>query len=137
MGPSNRPRATALGWHGRNSVAIADVNQDGKQDLVMANYDGTAGVLLGNGDGTFHAVVTYGSGGNNAYSIGVADVNGDGVPDLLVANGCMSVSNCTNGGLAVLLGRGDGTFQAAVSYSSGGQIAYSLSIADLNGDGKP
>src|SRR5438477_2188800 len=127
--------SSGLAW--AYSVAIADVNQDGKQDLVMANYDGTAGVLLGNGDGTFHAVVTYGSGGNNAYSIGVADVNGDGVPDLLVANGCMSVSNCTNGGLAVLLGRGDGTFQAAVSYSSGGQIAYSLSIADLNGDGKP
>ena len=74
---------------------MADVNGDGKPDLMVANYcgtdnncstEGSAGVLLGNGDGTFQTAVTYGSGGLNPLSVAVADVNGDGKPDLLVAN---------------------------------------------------
>ncbi len=95
-------------------------------------------VLLGNGDGTFQTAVSYNSGGESATSIAVADVNGDGNPDLLVANECDSSGNCLNGGVvSVLLGNGDGTFQAAVSYNSGGYEAYSIAVADVNGDGYP
>jgi len=68
------------------SVAVADVNVDGKSDLVVANAgfaEGLIGVLLGRGDGTFQPVVTYNSGGNLAQSVEVADVNGDVKPDLL------------------------------------------------------
>jgi hypothetical protein len=54
-------------------------------------------------------------------------VNGDGKPDLVVAN---------EGAVGVLLGNGDGTFQAAVSYDSGG-LGNSVAVADVNGDGKP
>ena len=69
------------------SVAVADVNGDGKPDLIVANeQSNSVGVLLGNGDGTFQTAVTYGSGGDYPYSVAVADVNGDGKPDLLVAN---------------------------------------------------
>ena len=42
-----------------------------------------------------------------------------------------------NGGVGVLLGNGDGTFQSAVSYNSGGYYAISIAVADVNGDGKP
>jgi len=134
------------GGLGAGSVAVADVNGDGKPDLVVANAcgnssncpnGGTVGVLLGNGDGTFQAAVAYGTGGSGATSVAVADVNGDGKPDLLVANGCASSSNCNTGTVGVLLGNGDGTFQKAVAYGSGGYDATSVAVADVNGDGKP
>src|SRR6266700_8419599 len=120
------------------SVEEADVNGDGRPDLVVANYNSaTVGVLLGNGDGTFQTAVTYDSGGKFAWSVAVADVNGDGKPDLLVTNQCVNISDCANSSVGVLLGNGDGTFQLAISYSSGGDGAYSVAVADVNNDGKP
>ena len=42
------------------SVAIADLNGDGKPDLVVTNEEAnTVSVLMGNGDGTFQAQKTY------------------------------------------------------------------------------
>ena len=43
----------------------------------------------------------------------------------------------SNGTVGVLLGNGDGTFQTAVTYGSGGYWANSVAVADVNGDGKP
>jgi hypothetical protein len=122
-----------------DSIAVADVNGDGKQDLLVGGggENNNVGVLLGNGDGTFQPVVTYSSGGNTALSVAVADVNGDGKPDLLVGNQCDESINCAHGLVGVLLGKGDGTFQSAVSYDAGGTGAWSVAVADVNGDGKP
>lgn len=120
------------------SVVIADVNGDGLPDLLVANRGyggGLVAVLLGNGDGTFKPAVSYASGGQFSSSVAVADVNGDGKPDLVVANECAD-SNC-DGSVGVLLGNGDGTFQTAVTYSSGGTDAFSVAVADVNGDSKP
>jgi len=121
------------------SVAVADVNGDGKLDLVVANEgSSTVGVLLGNGDGTFQSAIVFGSSGNYPVSIAVADVNGDGKPDLVVANLCDINCSSVNGGVVgVLLGNGDGTFQSAVPYSVGQGFLNSVAVADLNGDGIP
>jgi hypothetical protein len=117
------------------SVAVGDFNGDGKQDLAVTNYGGTVSVLLGNGDGTFQTAVNYAAGGAN-YSVAVGDFNGDGKPDLAVANNTYPYYTYPNGKVSVLLGKGDGTFQPAVNFATGGQSA-SVAVGDFNGDGKP
>ncbi len=133
------------------SVAISDLNGDGKPDLIVANYcqnpgpdsctgNGQVAVLLGNGHGSFQPGVTYSTGAYGAVSVAVGDVNGDGIPDLVVANSCETLGpygcNDQTGAVSVMLGNGDGTFQPAVNYSSGAYWPYSVAIHDLNGDGK-
>lgn len=101
------------------------------------------GVLLGNGNGTFQAPVSYAESPSALpNSVAIADVNGDGYLDLVVANMCkVADSKCGYpgyvGGVAVLLGNGDGTFQNPINYSSGGSDAVSVVVADVNGDGRP
>jgi hypothetical protein len=127
------------------SVAVADVNGDGIPDLISASYcnvqchttDGWVSVLLGNGNGKFQTAVGYTSGGDYGTAVAVADLNGDGKPDLVVTNLCDRSNGCTTGLVAVLLGNGNGTFQAAVGTSSGGSTPNSIAVADVNGDGKP
>jgi hypothetical protein len=86
---------------------------------------------------TFLPAVSYYSGGYEAFSVAVADVNGDGKPDLLVTNYCVASTKCVTGLVGVLLGNGDGTFQPAVTYGSGGSRSVSSVVADVNGDARP
>jgi hypothetical protein len=111
-------------------VAVADLNADGKPDIVAINQQGsnTLTVLLGNGNGTFQRPNTYGA-GSDPQSVAVADLNGDGKPDVVVANR-------DSGSVSVFLGNGDGTLKSQRSFYSD-MIPVSVAVADLTGDGKP
>lgn len=114
---------------------VADVNGDGKADLVAVENN-AIGVMLGKGDGTFGAIAYYTSGNNNISSIAAADVNGDHKTDILVTFGCTQFVQCLPGQAAVYLGNGDGTFQPFVAYATGAKNALSIAAADVNHDGK-
>ncbi len=136
--------AYASGQHGGISLAVTDLNSDGKLDVVMAdecidNYScitGGVSVYMGNGDGSLQGAVNYNPGGWYALSTAVADVDGDGNLDLLVSEECNNNNSCSNGVASVLLGNGDGTFKPAVTYDATGQTGYAIVAADVNGDGK-
>ncbi len=92
----------------RRDILTADFNHDGLLDLVVTNYDSAdVSLLLGRGDGTFQPQRRFDAA---AFPIGVTsgDVNRDGQLDLVVIDS--PEINIPNK-LAVLLGRGDGTFQ--------------------------
>jgi hypothetical protein len=116
-----------------NAVTVGDFNGDGKLDVATADGGpgpNTVSVLLGNGNGTFQAPVQYNTGANPT-GIAVADFNGDGKLDLVTADNGPGPNN-----VSVLLGNGDGTFQAPQNYSAGGG-ALNVTVADVNGDGHP
>jgi VCBS repeat-containing protein len=102
----------------------ADLNNDGKPDLVSQNQ-----VALGNGDGTFALLSPL----NGDQVTQVADLNGDGRPDLFVTE-FGGGSHPLNTG--VLLGNGDGTFASPVNVPISGLLSTPV-VADMNGDGRP
>src|SRR5262245_17758623 len=112
------------------SVAVGDFNSDRVQDLaVTGSFPGTF-LLLGNGNGTFGMPSPIGMIGELALvgeAIAAADFNSDGFSDLAVGH--------DSGGVSVLLGNGNGTFQPAVSFVTTAED--SLALGDFSGDGRP
>jgi hypothetical protein len=127
--------ASFTGDDSPQSVAITDLNNDGKPDVVTVNSGGSVAVLLGNGDGTFQAKRNFTTSAL-AYDLAIADLNRDGKLDLVTASHNYPHSTVFNT-VSVLLGKGDGTFQAVQSFAVGSTSPESVAVGDLNGDGKP
>lgn len=113
------------------AVAIADLTGNGILDLVTTNQ-GTdnISVLLGNGDGTFQAQQTF-AGVVEPASVAIGDVTEDGVPDVVIAGLAAGIGAPA---LSVLLGNGDGTFQAQRILDVPGPLSH-VTLGDLNNDG--
>ena len=113
---------TVTGLSNPQVVAMADLNGDGKPDLVYGTYNNGILVQLGNGDGTFQAPKNFLSGAVPGIAFG--DFNGDGKLDIALV---------TNYSIVVMLGNGDGTFQKEAYYDSG--YFKAVAVGDFNGDG--
>ena len=139
------------GWPGGtlgaapSGILTGDFNGDGKLDVAagIQSFPGdlTSGgvsVFLGNGDGTLRTPVNYPAGGLSTLSMVAGDFNGDGKLDIVSGVGGASYSYSTPGAIAVMLGKGDGTFQPALLTQVGSPAGTPIAIAagDLNGDGK-
>lgn len=112
-----------------NVVLAADFNKDGILDLATVTARvGVVSVLLGNGDGTFQPKRDSRAAGF-ARSAVVADFNGDGQLDLAVPDASGNFSE-----VAVLFGKGDGTFQPPAGFAVGGQPSL-VATGDVDGDG--
>ena len=112
-------------------LTSGDYNGDSRADVVVRNSNGRLSVLIGNGSGGFQAgsVLVI---GNTAHDLASVDVNADGKLDLAVVERGPSDGK---GSLAVFLGNGDGTFQAAANYAVGNFSTF-LTSGDFNGDGR-
>jgi hypothetical protein len=119
-------RVTFTGVVG-DDVAAADLNGDGNLDLAHALSWADNGVRVspGNGDGTFQAGTTYSI--PYAIAVAVGDFNQDGRPDLAARRG---------GFVTVLLGDGNGNFEARAPSTANGSLSE-LTVADFDGDGLP
>src|SRR3989442_9323806 len=131
MFPSPAPARDYAVGAGPYSVAVGDLNGDGRLDLVVANsLANTVSVLLGNGDGTFQAARNFDAGlGSGPIWVVVVDINGDGKADVLLANEMRH-------SLVVLLGIGEGTLQPPMNFDTAGNLPESIAVGDFNGDGK-
>jgi len=115
-------------------LAVADFNQDGKTDVLIGGEAyGTRTVALGNADGTFSPMDPFPIGQYEWAVVGkdVGDVNGDGKLDLVF----VKKPSYEDGWADVLLGNGNGTFTAPVSYQLGSSAYASPTLADFDGDG--
>jgi hypothetical protein len=111
------------------SVAAADFNGDGKNDLAVTGYyDGVVSVLLGKGDGTFGTYKNYSAGAGPAVVL-ARDFNGDKHIDLATVD----YNNGNTGAVSILLGKGDGTFGAHNDYPTGTGPA-GMTSGKFNGD---
>src|SRR5262249_18377736 len=150
------PTLSELPYSGTSTsttLVAGDFSGDGRLDLVLGRsteivnaahelkYSGIVTILLGQGDGTFQPPLSY-TVGQYVFSLVTDDFNGDGRLDLALANGQGYLANGDNsnpyqtyGILSVLLGKGDGTFQAPVQ-SIVGTACSMVVTGDFNSDGQ-
>jgi hypothetical protein len=132
---SLKPPQTLNGGTYPGGVAIADMNNDGKLDVIVSGTtnisSGYVNVLLNKGGGTFAAPQTAATTDSFPASVAVGDINQDGKPDVVLSGCC---------GLAysyAMLGNGDGTFSTSNSSNIPALSTTQVKLVDVNNDGVP
>ncbi|MEG4558868.1 DUF4347 domain-containing protein, partial [Microcoleus sp. F6_B5] len=133
------PQVTFPTGSNPDSVRIGDINGDGKPDLAVVNQTSdTTSILLnttatGGATPTFSPQVTFAT-GDFPNSVSIGDINGDGKPDLATANFLSDTTSILLNTTAT--GAATPTFSPQVTFPTGSN-PNSVSIGDINGDGKP
>ena len=108
-------------------MATADLNDDGKLDLVLYCGGNYLEAYLGNGDGTFQSPILEATPTSPGF-FALADFNSDGFPDL---------AYLTTSGFAIALNLGNAHFGNSQTYTLTGSAGFStIANGDFNGDGK-
>jgi hypothetical protein len=118
-------------------VAAGDFNNDGKQDLVVANkeyFASDVSLLLGDGTGNFGTAKHFPVEREPVYVV-VGDFNGDQNLDFATANSNVDRAHPTLGTVSVRLGDGKGDFGPAIN-TVAGSAPSSLATGDFNNDGR-
>ncbi len=118
-------RVAHVSDHGTFAVAVADVDRDGKPDLIATGA--SLSVLRGHGDGTFAEAKSFKL-GDTLRGLALGDLNGDGILDVAVAS-------AGDDSVWVLLGAADGSFAPGAPYKAGVH-PFEVVIGDFNADGK-
>ena len=130
-GTFSSPVSTQVPFGGKDLIATADLNGDGKCDVILVHAN-SIDVLLGDGTGHFAAPVNYPYAVQTPVAVAIAAVNGDHSLDIVVADGTVDIT----GGSPVATFRGDGTGAfgvATISHYPG--AVSSGALVDVNGDG--
>jgi len=111
------------------TIKTADINGDGKQD-VLVGASGAAAILYGKGDGTFQTPILLSSGSYQLVDVAAGDFNGDGRMDVVCA-----IAN-PNAGIAVFLQNAGGSFSPGQILITQDPSGVSVAVADFDQDGK-
>lgn len=117
-------------------LRAADLNKDGKGDIVTTNFEGgNVSVLLADGQGGFREAAGSPFDSNKQpFAIAIGDLNGDGNPDLAIGHYSGQITDPSDDRMTILPGNGDGTFRQAWSQLVPGKAPTRVAIGDVNGD---
>jgi hypothetical protein len=118
------------------SVAVADVNNDGRRDAVTASFkEDSFSVLLNGGDGAFGNEVRYET-GSRPFAVAIGDLNRDGHPDLVLAHE-IRADNDGCGNVSTWFNRGNGTFRRSGGFACATRQPGGVTVGNLNADRLP
>ncbi|MGE4426195.1 MAG: FG-GAP repeat domain-containing protein [Solirubrobacteraceae bacterium] len=126
--PELGPAETLFSSDGPWSIQVADMNGDGRADVITGSLTSAGGlrVALQQPDGTFTSTKIADEGGSSR-GVYVTDFNVDGRPDVVVRRET----------LRPLLQNGDGTFTPGTSFPAPNTPAWSMGVGDVDDDGRP